>query len=151
MINKKVRGATEVVYDGIHFKSKFEGKVYLKLKAMGYAPLYEPDTIVLREGFRPKTPWSMDGRDVVCKNGTAVKEQSTKYTPDFRIVFPEGFILYVEAKGHPNDRYPLIRKLFLEWLQSHDNTLFAEVHTLTGVERLMNQIEQKRKNKENNQ
>ena len=133
-INRKVINATPVTYDGITFRSKVEMRVYIALCNAGYMPEYEPDRIVLMESFRPKRVWYYEGIPQHLKKSEKMKMQDAKtYTPDFKIAIGDT-IIYLEAKGHPNDSYSLTRKMFLKWLDTQEgNIIFSEVRTKRGL------------------
>ena len=48
-INKKIKNATSVEYDGIQFKSKLEVTIYKTLKEKGLNPLYECNKFILQD------------------------------------------------------------------------------------------------------
>ena len=94
--NKKVRNATENVYDGITFKSKLETYVYKQLKAHNLKAEYEPIKFELIPSF------------VFCGE----KIRAMTYTPDF-----VGDYFIIEAKGKPNDVFYTIYITFYQPLR----------------------------------
>lgn len=130
--NKKIINATEVTVDKIDFKSKFEGRVYKKLKSIGIKASYEPVPATLFEGFRPTKPWFYNGKPQVIKSGATAKIQDWQYTPDF-VIRMNGYTFYVEAKGQPNDLWTYKRKMFLKWLDSKPKSYFFEVRSIRGL------------------
>ena len=86
-MNKKVKNATEIEYDGIKFKSILEKDTYIAFKEAGFNPEYEKHTYVLQKSklfptlhFAPykdrklhKDVWGLNTYKVV----------SIKYKPDF--------------------------------------------------------------------
>ncbi len=90
--NKKVVNATPNTYDGIKFRSKLETYVYQQLKAHNLKADYEPIKFELVPAFE------------FCGK----KFRAITITPDF---VGENFI--IEAKGHPNDAFPMKWKMFL--------------------------------------
>jgi hypothetical protein len=93
--NKKIKNATENIYDGIKFKSKLETYVYKQLKVNRIKAEYEPTKFELIPSF------------VFC--GKKIRPMT--YTPDF---VGDNFI--IEAKGMPNDVFPYKWKLFMWYL-----------------------------------
>lgn len=153
MINKKVRNATVIECDGITFRSILEQKTYIELRDAGYAPQYEVEKIGLLDSFRPKTTWYVDGEPQVTKGK---KQQNTtvlgkSYTPDFKVTLGDT-VVYVEVKGHPNDVYPVTRKMFLKWIDEQDNDIiFSEIHSIKGLKKFMEVLKQVKTENEENQ
>ena len=141
--NKKIKNATEDVYNGIEFRSKLEGRLYRKMLKLGLNPEYETETIVLWNGFRPSQPFYIDGVPQITKKSLIpLLLEDWKYTPDFILRFGD-CKFYLEAKGQPNDLWPYKRKLFLGWIEKQHNCFFFEVKTIRGLVRsieLMKQI-----------
>lgn len=132
--NKKVKNATALTVNGISFKSTIEARVYRKLLDNGIVPEYEPDKVVLQKGFKPSHIWFADGKL------QSSKVRDITYTPDFKFEY-NGFTVYLEVKGFITDRYPLKRKMFLASLESDfSDVVFAEVKTLSGLSRTLEQI-----------
>lgn len=140
MINKKVKNATSVEYDGIKFKSKLELTIYKALREKGLNPLYEYNKFILQEGFRPSKPYYLKGVCPKTANGYAKIIQIT-YTPDFTVEYGDK-ILFIEAKGKQNDSYPIKRKLFLKYLESISNSYFMEVYSKKDLLESLKQFEQ---------
>ena len=140
MINKKVKNATSVEYDGIKFKSKLELTIYKALKEKGLNPLYECNKFILQEGFRPSKPYYLKGICPKTANGYAKIIQIT-YTPDFTVEYSDK-ILFIEAKGKQNDSYPIKRKLFLKYLEYIPNAYFMEVYSKKDLLESLKQFEQ---------
>ena len=142
MINRKVKNATAITYDGITFRSHIELKVYKALVDAGYKPQYEPDKIQLLESFRPKRVWYLDGEPQTTKTG-AKKGKTVigkTYTPDFKLVV-NGITVYIEVKGHPNDVYPITRKMFLKWIdEQEEEIIFSEIHTMRGLNKFIDKL-----------
>jgi hypothetical protein len=97
-INKKVRGATKTVVDGIKFDSKLEAHMYglLKLYKIGFRL---KETIVVQQAFE--------------YNGEKVRDITMK--PDFTIPLEKGIIV-CDTKGYSNDVWPLKEKLLKRYL-----------------------------------
>lgn len=135
-INKKVRNSTQVILDGIKFKSKLEKEVYSTLKELGYNPKYEEFTYSLWKGFRPhidyydqETNGQRDKR--ISKNKSNDRSKTLviktnklidiRYTPDFYISFKDLHV-FIEVKGKENDVFYIKKKLFVNYL----NNLYIE-------------------------
>lgn len=140
MENKKVRNAKEVVFDNIKFKSTLEERAYKLLQKSGVDFQYEPKTFTLQEGFTPTIPfYEPNGKTLIRKitrKGSDYKVQSMKYTPDFIVTFPN-IIGIIEMKGHANDRYPSVEKLFRKYLETSNDfdrkVVFMRVKTITQL------------------
>ena len=145
MYNKKVRNATVIECDGIRFRSILEHKVYVELRDAGYEPEYESEKIVLLDTFEPEHTWYLDGEPQVTKKGNNKKIVGKTYTPDFKLTvnFTD---YYIEVKGHPNDVYTTTRKMFLKWLDSQDNKIFVEIHSVKGIRQFINVLREKKNN-----
>lgn len=142
MINRKVKNATEITYDGIKFRSLLELKVYKALEDAGYKPQYEVEKISLLESFRPKRVWYLDGEPQTMKSGSKKSRivKGKTYTPDFKMIV-NGITVYIEAKGHPNDEYPTTRKMFLKWIEEQEGEIiFSEVHSLRGLNKFIDKL-----------
>lgn len=121
--NKKVKNATEVIYDGIKFRSKLEVYTYKKLKEYKIKAEYETLKLELIQPFEYK----------------GVKVRKMTYTPDF---VSDNFI--IECKGRPNDVWPIKYKLFLNYL--YRNNLDYDVyipHNHKEVDEVIEQIREK--------
>lgn len=134
-MNKKVVNATTVFKDNIKFRSKAEAKMYELLKESGLWFEYEPDPIVLQEGFYPMGWYE----------GTKYREDKIRaitYTPDFIVKVPDkNWFFIVEVKGFITDRYPLKRKMLINHIDSSENNyVFAEVHTKRDMEFIIAEI-----------
>ena len=97
----KVRNATPIIIDNIHFKSKLEGYCYTKLKEAHIPTEYEPTHFTLLPAF------TYDGENI----------RKMTYKPDF---VGKNFI--VECKGLITDSFPLRFKLFKRYLKQHHST-----------------------------
>ncbi len=128
MVNKKVKNATVVEYDGIKFKSKLEAAFYKLLTQAGFEPKYEERTYLLWKGCKPTVPFYTKDRKTKLLKLDVTKLRNMTYTPDFTFNY-NGKLIIIEAKGKENDTYPLKRKLFRGLLEDyiHDNPLFFEV------------------------
>lgn len=126
--NKKIRNARELIFDGIHFKSKLEGSFYRTLTAAGLEPNYESTKFTIVDGFRPTVPFYNRSKSKVFKLDMT-KVRDITYTPDFTIQY-NGTLFIIEAKGIENDTFPLKKKLFRRFLESMKMPcVYFEVHT----------------------
>ena len=136
--NKKVKNATKIEYEGIQFKSIFEKDCYILLKQEGLDFEYETKRTVLLSGFYP--PDSLKVYDLFKPRlqrrvfGLNLhKILDITYTPDFYIQ-KDNVEIYIEAKGNPNDTYPLKKKIFLDYLRRQSEIdgkiyMFFEPHS----------------------
>jgi len=127
--NRKIRNATPLTYDGIHFRSKAEASMYRALKEEGFDVKYEGMRFILSEGVKPTVPfYSPDNHTRNLKlNDTKMKDIT--YTPDITFNYA-GHLIVIEVKGMLNDVYPYKRKLFRKWLEYNmPNCVFFELHT----------------------
>lgn len=114
-INKKIKGATSVVIDGIKYRSKLESRCAQILKENDILFEYEP----FRIEYLPKFEYK----------GT--KYRAAYYTPDF--VVDNKYIL--EIKGYANDVYRYKKKLVLLKLLQTNTFDFVEIKTLTELKK----------------
>lgn len=140
--NKKIRNATICHGDNLTFKSQLEKSLYNTLQQLGFNPQYEPKTFTLIEPFESIIPFYDKETDTQLKkrrnNGDnearklvkkSDKIQGIRYTPDFYFKYND-LDVYIEAKGVENDRFYLIKKLFLRHLNSLPNkSIYFEVYT----------------------
>lgn len=133
-MNKKVKNATPLEYDGIHFKSQLEVKAYKALQEEGFNPEYEKHTYEIWKGRKFTVPcYDMHNNRKLHKDTWELNEykaQSIKYTPDFTFSVGDTFIV-MEIKGFANDRYPYVKKLFRTWLEENiPQSVFFEIHNV---------------------
>ena len=125
--NKKVVNATPCTYNGINFKSKLEVRIYKAIEAEGYAPLYEPITFTIWNGFKPRIPFykqKSKRNKVLVLEDTKIRDIT--YTPD--IVFYAGTkMVLVEVKpDYENDVFPYKKKLFRKFLEKQFEEISEE-------------------------
>lgn len=142
--NKKVRNATPIVFNGIHFRSILERNVYKKLLNEGYEPEYEKHSYIIWKGLTPTVPF-YDIRKVrgkpIRKNHLNMSPLSDmEYTPDF--VFKRGnTTVIIEAKGEENDQFPIRKKLFRAYLETVKYpVVYAEIFTLRQLEEFLAEL-----------
>lgn len=133
-MNKKIKNAKHIIFDGHEFKSKLEYTVYKTLVEAGFKPAYEKRTYTLVDSFKPKISFFTKDRNkhLVLDDKTVRK---MTYTPDFTMKY-KGYFIIIESKGIPNDVYPYKRKIFrsiLEKTVEFEKILFFEVYSKTNV------------------
>lgn len=129
MVNKKIRGATSLVSDGISFKSKLEVVIYKELLRAGFSPKYEERKFVIWEGIKPTKPFY--NRDIQTKmlKLDMGKMRDITYTPDFTFEYKNHLVI-IEAKGFENDTFPIKKKLFRGLLEKMETSvIYLEVYT----------------------
>lgn len=131
MKNNKIKNASPLDFDGIHFRSVFECDAYKELLKNGFSPQYEVEKVVLFKGFRPRLCWYKNGIPRITKKGNVKKELDITYTPDFKLEI-NGYNVYLEVKGFPNDVYPYKRKMFLYCINDKPS-LFFEINNMNGL------------------
>ena len=119
VINKKVRNATPLTYNGIAFKSKLEVYCYKKLKEAKLDFTYEGVTFELMPSFTFDNDsfelYKLQGNKYFGPQRPHIR--AITYTPDF---VGEGWV--IETKGNPNETFPIKFKLFKRLLmQTHAN------------------------------
>lgn len=109
---RQITRSKKTKVDGIQFQSKLESHMYLLLKANGIPAGYESQKFTIIDGFHAgfssyeKTPTKKFLHDRGHK-----KILPITYTPDFvDTQNPPRFI--IECKGNPNERFPMVWKLF---------------------------------------
>lgn len=127
MANKKIKGATTKVYNGITFKSQLEVSIYKTLLQEGFKPKYEETKFVLWQGFKPKIPFYDRGKDGLNKL-SMTKLIDITYTPDFTFEY-NNYLIIIEAKGYENDTFPIKKKMFRKVLESYSKALYFEIFT----------------------
>lgn len=111
--NRKIKGATPTIVDGVQYRSKLEARCAQILKENNISFEYEPFKIE----YIPK--FEYDG----------IKYRAAYYTPDF--VVDNKYIL--EVKGYANDVYRYKKKLVLLKLMQQNRYSFIEIKTLTKL------------------
>ena len=123
---KKVVNATKVVYDEIQFQSTLERTMYLKLKTLfeyGKTFFYESSFVTLIEAFTYDNEiWAnkKSNKSFVLQRN---KTRPMIYTPDFSSHSDLTKATWiVECKGHENERWAVVFKLFKLWLSKNNPT-----------------------------
>jgi hypothetical protein len=127
--NKKIKNASPLEYDGIHFKSKLEKMAYQTLRENGLPVEYEPKKFIIWEGFKPTVPFYDKDKVTRMLKLDSKKLVSISYTPDFLIKY-NGYLVVLEMKGALNDTYPIKRKMFRKWLEENEpKSIYFEIYT----------------------
>jgi hypothetical protein len=134
--NKKVKNAQSISYDGINFKSRLECNCYKLLKEAGFEPLYEPVKYKLLPSSQLEVGIVYTPRKKDLTKSSSYRDLT--YTPDFEFLFGDRHIYY-DAKGKPNDAYPLKKKLFLHYLEDvGEPYIFFEPHNIAQIRQSIN-------------
>lgn len=143
-MNKKVRNATPVVYNGIKFRSTLERRIYQYLVENHIDVFYETKRITIWERH---TPFSVPYFDKVGRKFKRVTgiPLDVHYTPDFILSY-KGYFIYLEAKGFKNDVTPYKIRMFREWLEYQslrDNIhyVYAVVYSIKDVKTLLKELD----------
>lgn len=126
--NKKIKNAQPLEYEGILFKSKLEKMTFITLKEAGFPVKYEPQKIVVFEGFKPTVPFYDRNKATRMLALQTKKLVSITYTPDFMFEY-NNHIVIIEAKGFTNDTFPIKKKLFRAWLEEHPESIYFEIYS----------------------
>lgn len=134
----------KVLYNDILFDSKLEVSIYKYLCKKGIVFKYNAKSFELQKGFKPTIPFFIRGTDRKTHRNVFkldnTKVQNISYTPDFILYLDGGIEIILEAKGKPNERYPIVKKLFrklLERKKNKDKLYFAEVKSVRETEQLL--------------
>lgn len=123
-INKKIKNAKPTEYNGIKYRSKLESEFAKVFDENGIPFEYEPFKITLIPSFKYL--------------GQTIRDVS--YTPDF-VVYNN---IIIEAKGFPNDAYPLRKKMVLKYIVDNNyNYEFYEIKTKNQLLKLIEELKSK--------
>lgn len=125
-MNKKIRNATPLTYDGITFRSKLEAFTYKKLLEIGIKPEYENEKFILIPAFTFQSE----------------KIRAMTYTPDFIFKDHKDILHIVECKGFANDVFPYKWKIFKWRLKENgkENFLLHVVKNQKQVNEMINNL-----------
>lgn len=127
-VNKKIKNANPLEYNGIRFKSRVEVSIYKLLEAHNIEAKYENKTFVLSPSIRPTVPFYNRTKKVGFHSIMSPIDNIT-YTPDFTFMY-NNILVIVEVKGFENDVFPVKRNLFRKLLETLDTyCMFFEVRT----------------------
>jgi len=127
--------------DGLKFKSVLEGDFYSKQKKAKLNMPYEEWSFELAPTLkRVRTRYFKKHGKRFIESKADVS--SITYTPDF-VLDKDNLFVVVECKGVANDRYPVIRSLFLRYLEDLGvDTFFFEPRTSKHNTEVINTIKQ---------
>ena len=148
--NKKVRGASKKIYDGIEFDSALEVNCYKLLKASDIKFDYNSRTYELMPKFRLNKVTSYDYSkskgygQTLTKKGLKRVYSTMTLTPDFIIDSGDKNIsIIIETKGYANDVYPYKKKmLFLKHEQLEKELYYFEPRNIAQIKTSINEIKQ---------
>jgi hypothetical protein len=123
--NVKIKNATKVNHEGVEFQSLLERSMYNKLTEAGFSYgkdfFYEAGKAELIEAFEIDNEIWMHknlSKEFKLENK---KVRSMNYTPDFSSDPDLSKCEWIiECKGRPNDRWPVVYKLFKLWLKNNN-------------------------------
>lgn len=128
VINKKIKNANPLEYDGIKFKSRVEVSIYKLLKTHNIEAKYEEKTFILSPSIRPTVPFYNRTKKLGFHNIMSLIDNIT-YTPDFTFMY-NNILVIIEVKGFENDVFPVKRNLFRKLLETLNSyCMFFEVRT----------------------
>ena len=129
-INKKIKNAKPTEYNGVKYRSKLESEFAKVFDENGILFKYEPFKITLIPSFKYL--------------GQTIRDVS--YTPDF-VVYNN---IIIEAKGFPNDAYPLRKKMVLKYIVDNNyNYEFYEIKTKNQLLKLIEELKTKESCRQN--
>lgn len=142
IVNKKIKNASPLEYDGIQFKSKLEKMIYQTLKEQGFPVEYEPQKFIIWEGFRPTIPFYDKDKKTRMLKLENKKVIDITYCPDFTFNY-NGNLVVIEGKGMENDRFPMKKKMFRKWLEENNpKSIYFEIYTKKQLMQAINIIKQ---------
>lgn len=114
--NRQITRHKKTKIDGIQFQSKLESHMYLLLKANKIKAGYESHKFTIIDGFElPFSSYEKTPKKKYLHDKGFKKILPITYTPDFvDVQDPPRFI--IECKGNPNERFPMVWKLFKRYL-----------------------------------
>lgn len=133
MENKKIKNATPVDYEGLHFRSKNEKTCYRILKEEGFNPKFEEVKFVIQKAFKGTQPFYDRYKDRKQKKTvwgySKYTTQNITYTPDFTFNH-NGYLIVIEYKGYENDVSPMKMKMFRNYMEQNpkEHIAFFEVY-----------------------
>lgn len=138
-MNRKIKNATPLEYDGIKFKSKLEVTTYKTFKENNFEVLYEPTKYIIWKGFKPTENIHYTRNK---KTGELVSDHKKlidiTYTPDFGFKY-NAYNIIIECKGAWNEVFPYKRKLFKAYIENwnkenpDNKILYFEVYSKRNV------------------
>lgn len=127
-VNKKIRNANPLEYNGIKFKSRAEVSIYKLLLTHNIEAKYEERTFILSPPLRPTVPF-YNRTKAKGFNSVMSPINSITYTPDFTFMY-NNILVIIEVKGFENDVFPVKRNLFRKLLETLNTyCMFFEIRT----------------------
>lgn len=127
-INRKVRNANPLEYNGIKFKSRVEVSIYKLLRTHNIEAKYEEKTFILSPSIRPTVPF-YNRTEKAGFHSIMSPISNITYTPDFTFMY-NNILVIIEVKGFENDVFPVKRNLFRKLLETLDTyCMFFEIRT----------------------
>jgi hypothetical protein len=113
---RQITRSKKTTVDGIQFASKLESYMYKLLKTYNVPFKYEGEKYVLIDGFEfDSQSFEKTATKKYLHNRGNKKILPISYTPDFiDSQYPPRYI--IECKGNPNERFPLVWKLFKRYI-----------------------------------
>ena len=116
---RQITRSKKTTIDGIQFASKLEAHMYKLLKNNNIPFSYEGTKFTLVEGFHyAASSYEKTATKKYLHDRGHKKVLPITYTPDFVDTSPIPRYV-IECKGNPNERFPLVWKLFKKLI--HDN------------------------------
>lgn len=113
---RQITRSKKTVVDGIQFASKLEAHMYKLLKHNNISYKYEGEKYILIDSFQYEaSSYEKTATKKYLHDRGNKKILPISYTPDFiDSEYPPRYI--IECKGNPNERFPLIWKLFKRYI-----------------------------------
>lgn len=146
LVNKRIKGAKSIEFDGIKFKSLLECSCYKKLKDSGLTFAYEPEKVIIWKGDKLISTVVFAPKKInPGKYGKSLSEQKRalldmSYTPDF-LVEKGNYRFYFDVKGKENDVYPIKKKMFLKLLEERQDGYIYGFFEPHSVKQMLEAIE----------
>jgi len=131
---------TYVKYKSIQFKSKLEANCYKIFLEHGYELQYENYPSELQKAFYPNVNIFLPDKGTRDLIKVSKKILGINYKVDFYLpleVNNRMVHIFIEAKGKPNDVYPIKKKMFIKTLEesslNSNDVYFFEVHNIKQI------------------
>jgi hypothetical protein len=113
---RQITRSKKTVVDGIQFASKLEAHMYKLLKHNNISYKYEGEKYILIDSFQYEaSSYEKTATKKYLHDRGNKKILPISYTPDFiDSQYPPRYI--IECKGNPNERFPLVWKLFKRYI-----------------------------------
>jgi hypothetical protein len=113
---RQITRSKKTVVDGTQFASKLEAHMYKLLKHNNISYKYEGEKYILIDSFQYEaSSYEKTATKKYLHDRGNKKILPISYTPDFiDSQYPPRYI--IECKGNPNERFPLVWKLFKRYI-----------------------------------